>query len=218
MKLPLTLSFFVALIQLCTSNVLSKRGIQELLSSDKNGIQNGSDVIMVKPGPLEVILNNASELIFGVCEQNCNGEFLVCYEGAFNNSWSTDLCKSECGFYVITEGEIITYLDSMSRTKRNCTEMLIKNGTTKQKDSPINYASCLPKVDNGVVKLNIMNATSDCVVTVKNAKLKQDEIVVPSSTNFPSNNPSNNPTSAATKIIGNFGWIFVLISFFAFHQ
>uniref|UniRef100_A0AC35GJ60 Uncharacterized protein n=1 Tax=Panagrolaimus sp. PS1159 TaxID=55785 RepID=A0AC35GJ60_9BILA len=213
MKLPLALSFFVAVFHLGSLNVISKR---ETLLSDANAVQNRSDVTMLKPGPLEVILKNASELIFGVCEQNCNGEFLVCYDGAINGSFSTDLCKSECGFYVKTEGEDISYLEGMSRSKRNCTEMLIKNGTTKQKDSPINYPSCLPKLENGIVKLNIMNATSDCVVSIKNAKLKQGEIIVPSSTNSPSNNPSS--TSTATKINGNFGWIFAFISFFTFCQ
>uniref|UniRef100_A0AC35FD89 Uncharacterized protein n=1 Tax=Panagrolaimus sp. PS1159 TaxID=55785 RepID=A0AC35FD89_9BILA len=173
---------------------------------------------MAKPGPLEVVLNNASELIFGVCEQNCFGEFLVCYEGAINSSISTRLCKSECGFYVITEGEDITYLEGMTRPKFNCTEMLIKNGRTEHKDSPIAYPSCLPKVENGIVKLNIMNATSECLVTVKNAKIKQDEIIVPSSTNSSPNNPPSDTSSAATNIIGYFGLIFVLISFFAFHQ
>uniref|UniRef100_A0A914P1M1 Uncharacterized protein n=1 Tax=Panagrolaimus davidi TaxID=227884 RepID=A0A914P1M1_9BILA len=71
MKLFLSFLIFVAVFQLGSSKVLSKR---EILLSDATAVQNGSDVKMVKPGPLEVILNNASELIFGICEQNCLGE------------------------------------------------------------------------------------------------------------------------------------------------
>uniref|UniRef100_A0A914PTX0 Uncharacterized protein n=1 Tax=Panagrolaimus davidi TaxID=227884 RepID=A0A914PTX0_9BILA len=219
MKLPLALSFFAAVIQLCSSNILSKR---EILSSDATAVQNGSEVIMAKPGPLEVVLNNASELIFGVCEQNCNAEFLVCFEGGVNDSYSTELCDSLCGFYVNTNEKNTIFMNKfkrpqgMGRPKMNCTEMVMRDKETKQEGYYAhNYPSCLPKVENGIVKLNIMNATSDCVVSIKNAKIKPEEITP--SPNSPQSDPSNNP-SAATKIIGNFGWIFVLISFFAFHQ
>uniref|UniRef100_A0AC35FVP3 Uncharacterized protein n=1 Tax=Panagrolaimus sp. PS1159 TaxID=55785 RepID=A0AC35FVP3_9BILA len=218
MKLPLALSFFVALIQLGSSKVLSKR---EFLSSDEIAVQNGSDVIMVKPGPLEALLNNASELIFGVCEQNCNAEFLVCFEGAFNNSWSTDLCVSKCGFYVDTTENDVTYMKPFSQKnwglpRKNCTEMIMLHEKTTQTGELPYYPSCLPKVENGIVKLNIMNATSDCVVTIKNAKIKQDEITT--LPNSHANSPSNNPSSSAAKnIIGSFGWIFVFIPFSIFH-
>uniref|UniRef100_A0AC35F459 Uncharacterized protein n=1 Tax=Panagrolaimus sp. PS1159 TaxID=55785 RepID=A0AC35F459_9BILA len=178
---------------------------------------------MLKPGPLEVVLNNASELIFGVCEQNCFGEFLVCFEGAINGSYSTPFCDSKCGFYVITDGEIIKFMEPWregigGRDRRGCTEMLMKDKRTLQKDSLIIYNSCLPKVENGIVKLNIMNATSECLVTVKNAKIKPEEIIATSAPNSPSNNPPSDSSSAATKIIGNFGWIFGLISFCILHQ
>uniref|UniRef100_A0A914P946 Uncharacterized protein n=1 Tax=Panagrolaimus davidi TaxID=227884 RepID=A0A914P946_9BILA len=190
-------------------------------------MQNGSDVIMAKPGPLEVILNNASELIFGVCEQNCFGEFLVCFEGAKNGSYSTDLCTSKCGFYVNVndEGEIIFMMPFNSegyygRRKFNCTEMVMRDKGTRHKEYGVVYPSCLPKVENGIVKLNIMNATSDCVVSIKNSKIKREEITtLPNSpANNPSNNPPSDPSSAATNISANFGWIFVLISFCIFHQ
>uniref|UniRef100_A0AC35GFL9 Uncharacterized protein n=1 Tax=Panagrolaimus sp. PS1159 TaxID=55785 RepID=A0AC35GFL9_9BILA len=74
------------------------------------------------------------------------------------------------------------------------------------------------KVENGIVKLNIMNATSECLVTVKNAKIKPEEIIATSAPNSPSNNPQSVSSSAATNIIGNFGWIFLLISFCILHQ
>uniref|UniRef100_A0A914QLH5 Uncharacterized protein n=1 Tax=Panagrolaimus davidi TaxID=227884 RepID=A0A914QLH5_9BILA len=223
MKLPLTLSFFVAVIQLCSSNILSKR---EILLSDATAVQNGSDVIMVKPGPLEVVLNNASELIFGVCEQNCFGEFLVCFEGAKNDSFSTEFCDSQCGFYVnVDDRDEIVYFSNFtkqdnSRPKMNCTEMVMRDKVTIQEGYyAFTYPSCLPKVENGIVKLNITTVTDKCVVSIKNAKIKPEEIIATSAPNSPSNNPSSDPSSSATtKIIGNFGWIFVLISFFAFHQ
>uniref|UniRef100_A0A914QGN2 Uncharacterized protein n=1 Tax=Panagrolaimus davidi TaxID=227884 RepID=A0A914QGN2_9BILA len=95
--------------------------------------------------------------------------------------------------------------------------MVMRDKEAKQKEYGVVYPSCLPKIGNGIVKFNIMNATSDCV---KNEKIKQDEITtLPNSpTNNPSNNPSSDPSSAATNVIGNFGWVFVLISFCVFHQ
>uniref|UniRef100_A0A914PYG3 Uncharacterized protein n=1 Tax=Panagrolaimus davidi TaxID=227884 RepID=A0A914PYG3_9BILA len=203
------------LFQLGTSNILSKR---EILSSDEIAVQNGSAVIMAKPGPLEVILNNASELIFGVCEQNCFGEYLVCFEGAFNDSYSTPLCESKCGFYVnVNDKGKIAFMMPFNlqgyrgRRKFNCTEMVMRDKETKHKEYGVVYPSCLPKIENGIVKLNIMNATSDCVVSIKNAKIKPEEIISTSAPNSPPNNPPSDP-SAATNIIGNFGWIFGLIS------
>uniref|UniRef100_A0A914PJK6 Uncharacterized protein n=1 Tax=Panagrolaimus davidi TaxID=227884 RepID=A0A914PJK6_9BILA len=187
MKLSLSFLVFVALIQLGSSNILSKRGTQEQLLSDANAVQNGSDVIMVKPGPLEVVLNNANELAFEVCEQNCFAPFLVCFEGAFNGSFSTAFCDSKCGFYVDSNENGTTFMNPFTqvnkgRPKRNCTEMLMKNGRTKQQDSNTVYLSCAPKVENGIVKLNIMNATSDCVVSIKNAYIKVETTTAPPKT------------------------------------
>uniref|UniRef100_A0AC35F6D5 Uncharacterized protein n=1 Tax=Panagrolaimus sp. PS1159 TaxID=55785 RepID=A0AC35F6D5_9BILA len=215
MKLYVAFLVFVAVIQFGSSNVLSKR---EILLSDANG----SNVKMVKPGPLEVILNNASELIFGVCEQNCFGQFLVCFEGAKNGSYSTDLCESQCGFYVnVDDEDHIIYFNnfkSNSRPKFNCTEMVMRDYETKQKEWGVIYPSCLPKVENSIVKLNIMNATSECLVTVKNAKIKPEEIIATSAPNSPPNNPQSVSSIAATNIIGSFGWIFGLISFCILHR
>uniref|UniRef100_A0A914P8Z8 Uncharacterized protein n=1 Tax=Panagrolaimus davidi TaxID=227884 RepID=A0A914P8Z8_9BILA len=149
--------------------------------------------------------------------------FLVCFEGAKNGSYSTPFCDSKCGFYVNTDGEIIKFMEpwdegSGGRERRDCTEMLMEDKRTLQKDSPINYNTCLPKVENGIVKLNIMNATSDCVVSIKNAKIRSEDIIATSEPNSPPNNPPSDPSSAATKIIGNFGWIFAFISFCILYQ
>uniref|UniRef100_A0A914PAQ5 Uncharacterized protein n=1 Tax=Panagrolaimus davidi TaxID=227884 RepID=A0A914PAQ5_9BILA len=219
MKHFLSFLVLVALIQLCSSNILSKR---EILSSDATAVQNGSDVIMVKPGPLDVILNNASELIFKFCEQKCNAEFLVCFEGAFNDSHSTDLCDSKCGFYMDTNEIRATFMkpfsqENMGLTRKNCSEMIMVHEETKKKGSIVYYPSCLPKVENSIVKLNITTVTDKCIVSVKNAKIKQDEITT--LPNSPANSPSNNPSSSAAKtIVENFGWIFALISFYILHR
>uniref|UniRef100_A0A914P9K2 Piwi domain-containing protein n=1 Tax=Panagrolaimus davidi TaxID=227884 RepID=A0A914P9K2_9BILA len=79
MKLSVSFLLFVSVFQFGSSNVLSKRGTQEQLLSDANAVQNGSNVIMAKPGPLDVILNG-DELVFEVCSLECYGDFLVFYE------------------------------------------------------------------------------------------------------------------------------------------
>uniref|UniRef100_A0A914R2N4 Uncharacterized protein n=1 Tax=Panagrolaimus davidi TaxID=227884 RepID=A0A914R2N4_9BILA len=218
MKLSVAFLVFVAVFHFGSSNILSKR---EILSSDAIAVQNGSEIIMVKPGPLEVVLNNASELIFGVCEQNCFGELLVCFEGAKNGSYSTDLCDSQCGFYVnVDDKDHIIYFNNLqgnSRRKFNCTEMVMRDKETKQKEWGVVYPSCLPKVENGIVKLNITTVTDKCVVSIKNAKIKPEEIIATSEPNSPPNNSPSDPSSAAPNIIGSFGWIFVFIPFCILH-
>uniref|UniRef100_A0A914XZ21 Uncharacterized protein n=1 Tax=Panagrolaimus superbus TaxID=310955 RepID=A0A914XZ21_9BILA len=78
------------------------------------------------------------------------------------------------------------------------------------------YPSCSPKIENGFVKLNVLNASSECPISVQNAKLKQDVVVVTPNGN--SSNPLNkldeNANSGATFNIGIYGWIFVLFSIF----
>uniref|UniRef100_A0A914Q8C9 Uncharacterized protein n=1 Tax=Panagrolaimus davidi TaxID=227884 RepID=A0A914Q8C9_9BILA len=242
MKLSVSFLFFVAVFQFGTSNVLSKRDVQEeLLLSDnnENGVQNENDVKMVKPGPLEVVLNNVNELIFGVCEQNCFGEFLVCFEGAIDGSFSTQLCDSKCGFYVnVNDQEEIAFMGIGARPKRNCTEMLMKNGITQQQGSNFMYPSCAPKIvngivklnimnatsdcvvsiENGIVKLNIMNATSDCVVSIKNAHIKVEKTTSPPTTATTlgkRNQTSSGKNAASTDESGSFfddyWWIFLIL-------
>uniref|UniRef100_A0A914PR21 Uncharacterized protein n=1 Tax=Panagrolaimus davidi TaxID=227884 RepID=A0A914PR21_9BILA len=224
MKLSLSFLVLVAVIQLCTSNILSKR---EILSSDATAVQNGSDVIMAKSGPLEVILNNANELIFEVCSSKCTAGFLVCYETDSSDlKFLNDTCDTKCGFYVTTKDDLISFNKPFSQSHAGylksdqCYQATMSGWTflmllEEEVDSLI---TCAPKVENGIVKLNIINATSDCVVSIKNAKIKPEEIIATSEPNSPPNNPPSDPSSAATKIIGNFGWIFVLISFCILHQ
>uniref|UniRef100_A0A914PU87 Uncharacterized protein n=1 Tax=Panagrolaimus davidi TaxID=227884 RepID=A0A914PU87_9BILA len=42
--------------------------------------------------------------------------------------------------------------------------------------------TCAPKIENGIVKLNIINATSDCVVSIKNAIIKPEPTTAPPTT------------------------------------
>uniref|UniRef100_A0A914R5A4 Uncharacterized protein n=1 Tax=Panagrolaimus davidi TaxID=227884 RepID=A0A914R5A4_9BILA len=231
MKLPLALSFFVAVFQFGTSNILSKRGIQELLSSDATAVQNGSDVIMVKPGPLEVVLNNANELAFEVCSSKCTAGFLVCYESDSSGpKFLEGSCDTKCGFYITTQGANILFNNQFSKDELGvrkldrCFQATMKNEWTHVSDleeDVVTIKTCAPKVKNGVVKLNIINATSDCLVSIKNAKIKPGEIIATSPNspaNPPPNSPSNDPSSAAAKIIGIFGWIFALFSFCILHH
>uniref|UniRef100_A0AC35FFN7 Uncharacterized protein n=1 Tax=Panagrolaimus sp. PS1159 TaxID=55785 RepID=A0AC35FFN7_9BILA len=181
---------------------------------------------MAKPGPLEVILNKANELVFEVCPSKCNAYFLVCYESDSSGlKFLNDSCDTKCGFFVTTQGEFILYNKPFSKDEPGyvksdkCLQATMKNDWTPllylEKEIAI-AKTCAPKVENGIVKLNIMNATSDCSVSIKNAKIKPEEITtLPNSpANSSPNNPPSDPSSAATKkVIGNFGWIFALISF-----
>uniref|UniRef100_A0A914QI69 WSC domain-containing protein n=1 Tax=Panagrolaimus davidi TaxID=227884 RepID=A0A914QI69_9BILA len=161
---------------------------------------------MVKPGPLDVVLNNANELAFEVCEQNCFAPFLVCFEGAFDGSYSTAFCDSKCGFYVDSNENDITFMNPFTeakkgRRKRNCTEMVMKNGITSQ--FAIDYRSCLPKVENGI----------------KNAHVKVETTTAPPPTTTtlgPLNQTSSGKNAASTDEPGSFfadyWWIFLILA------
>uniref|UniRef100_A0A914QEB4 Transmembrane protein n=1 Tax=Panagrolaimus davidi TaxID=227884 RepID=A0A914QEB4_9BILA len=233
MKLFFSILVLVAVFQFGSSNVSSKR---DILLSDATAVQNGSDVIMVKPGPLEVVLNNASELIFEFCSKKCTADFnylvssfLVCFESDPSGQNVLESCDTKCGFYASANNEYFSPMKPLSilnpgyMKSDQCFELKMMSNRSKltfPNDEILFFPSCDPKVENGIVKLNIMNATSDCVVSIKNAKIKQDEITtLPNSpAKDPTNSPSNNPSSAAANIIGSFGWIFVLISFCILHR
>uniref|UniRef100_A0A914PMT8 Uncharacterized protein n=1 Tax=Panagrolaimus davidi TaxID=227884 RepID=A0A914PMT8_9BILA len=147
---------------------------------------------MAKPGPLEVVLNNANELAFEVCSMKCTADFLVCYEPhPSDQSVLEDSCNTKCGFYITTLGNKISFMKPISRVSRGvdksdqCFKIIMKNGTTSVLD--LNHIvetqeTCAPKIENGMVKLNIINATSDCVVSIKNAIIKPETTTAPPTT------------------------------------
>uniref|UniRef100_A0AC35FFP1 Uncharacterized protein n=1 Tax=Panagrolaimus sp. PS1159 TaxID=55785 RepID=A0AC35FFP1_9BILA len=194
MKLFLSFLVLVAVFQFGSSYVSSKKDVQELLLSDANAVEDGSDVKMAKPGPLEVILNNASELIFGVCSMKCTADFLVCYES-----------------------------DSSGVKKSNqCFEVKMTNGITPVLDLNRPVAkpkTCGPKIENGIVKLNIINATSDCVVSIKNAIIKPETTIAPPTTtstlepNIQTSSGENASTTAASgSFFADYWWIFLILA------
>uniref|UniRef100_A0AC35F4F2 Chondroitin proteoglycan 4 domain-containing protein n=1 Tax=Panagrolaimus sp. PS1159 TaxID=55785 RepID=A0AC35F4F2_9BILA len=188
MKLFLSFLIFAAVFQLCTSKVLSKR---EILSSDATAVQNESDVIMAKPGHLEVVLNNASELIFEVCSMKCTADFFVCYEPDSSGQNVLESCDTKCGFNVTTLGNKISFMKSITsaygayngnKKSNQCFEAKMVNGLTKVlalNHEVAKATTCAPKIENGIVKLNIINATSDCVVSIKNAIIKTETTTTP---------------------------------------
>uniref|UniRef100_A0A914PKM8 Uncharacterized protein n=1 Tax=Panagrolaimus davidi TaxID=227884 RepID=A0A914PKM8_9BILA len=158
MKLFLSFLLFVAVFQFGTSYLLSKRGTQEQLSSDTAAVQNGSDVMMVKPGPLEVVLNNANELAFEVCSMKCTADYLVCYAPHFSNqNVLEDSCDTNSGFYITTFGDTISFMELISSRHFGV-------GKSDQ--------FFAPKGENGIVNLNIIIVTSDRSVSGKSAIIK----------------------------------------------
>uniref|UniRef100_A0A914Y2E4 Uncharacterized protein n=1 Tax=Panagrolaimus superbus TaxID=310955 RepID=A0A914Y2E4_9BILA len=110
------LIFLVILATLSTSSNTPKSDFQkeeEELLSDNIGVQNGSDVIMVKPGPLTIMLAE-NELVFEVCSSLCDSNFLVCYESDPVGQNVTEQCDSKCGFYVLTSGDKISFNEALT--------------------------------------------------------------------------------------------------------
>uniref|UniRef100_A0AC35FVG7 Uncharacterized protein n=1 Tax=Panagrolaimus sp. PS1159 TaxID=55785 RepID=A0AC35FVG7_9BILA len=141
---------------------------------------------MVKSGPLDVIVD---ELIFKVCSSECNGDFLVCYEpDSSGQNVLEDNCDTKCGFYITTLGDQMSFNEPMThglqgfKKPDQCFEVKMTNGITSVLASGRIIAkpkTCAPKIVNGMVKLNIMNATSDCVVSIKNAFIKTETTTAP---------------------------------------
>lgn len=77
MKFSPHLLFALSLITHLPSSNAIKNEIEVhqdgLLSDDSIGIQNGGDVIIIEPGPLDVILDGV-KLVFEVCSKNCSAE------------------------------------------------------------------------------------------------------------------------------------------------
>uniref|UniRef100_A0A914P282 Uncharacterized protein n=1 Tax=Panagrolaimus davidi TaxID=227884 RepID=A0A914P282_9BILA len=227
MKLSVSFLLFVAVIQFGSSNVLSKRGIPELLLSDATAVQNGSDVIMLKPGPLYVILTDGNELVFEVCSMKCTADFLACYESdpsGFQNV--LDSCDTKCGFYITDLGNEISFMKPFSPNfpgivkSDQCFDVKMKNGTTSVLSSDGEIAkttTCAPKIKNGMVKLNIVNATSECSVMIKNAIIKPETTTAPPSTTTLGelDQTSSGKNAASTDESGSFfadnWWIFLIL-------
>uniref|UniRef100_A0A914PHP8 Uncharacterized protein n=1 Tax=Panagrolaimus davidi TaxID=227884 RepID=A0A914PHP8_9BILA len=235
MKFSVSFLLFVAVFQFGTSYVSSKRDVQELLLSDgyEIAVQNGSDVKMVKPGPLDVILKNASELIFKVCSSECNADFLVCYEPhPSGQNVLEDSCDTKCGFYITTLGDEISFMKPFSPNVPGvvksdpCFEVKMTNGITSVlalERIITRPQTCAPKIVNGMVKLNIINATSDCVVSIKNAIIKHETTTAPPTTTTLGNldrtsSGENGHASAATtdepeNFFADNWWIFLILGF-----
>lgn len=76
MKFSLPLLFALSLAAHLSSENVTANDIevdQSLLSDTSIGIQNGSDVIITKPGLLDVFLGG-EDLVLEVCSMNCSGE------------------------------------------------------------------------------------------------------------------------------------------------
>uniref|UniRef100_A0A914RAZ2 Uncharacterized protein n=1 Tax=Panagrolaimus davidi TaxID=227884 RepID=A0A914RAZ2_9BILA len=228
MKFSLSFLVLVAVIKFGFSNVLSKRDVQELLLSDNYeiAVQNGSDIKMVKPGPLDVILAVGNELAFKVCSI-----FLVCYEPDSSGQNVLESCDTKCGFYITTLGDKISFMEPVTSKhlgvvkSDQCFEVKMKNGETSVLSlthqavaSPI---TCAPKIQNGIVKLNIINATSDCVVSIKNAIIKHETTTVPPATTTlgkldRTSSGENEHASAATtdepeSFFADYWWIILIL-------
>uniref|UniRef100_A0AC35FC88 Uncharacterized protein n=1 Tax=Panagrolaimus sp. PS1159 TaxID=55785 RepID=A0AC35FC88_9BILA len=200
MKLSVSFLVLVAVFQFGTSNILSKH---EILLSDASAVQDVDDVKMVKPGPLGVILKNASELIFGVCSMKCTSDFLVCYEPNSSGQNVLESCDTKC-------------VDKSDQ----CFEVKMKKGKTNVLDLEREVAkpeTCAPKFENGIVKLNINNASSDCVVSIKNAIIKPETTTAPSTTTTTTGqlDQTLSESAASTTEPGSFftdyWWIFLIL-------
>uniref|UniRef100_A0A914PAF7 Uncharacterized protein n=1 Tax=Panagrolaimus davidi TaxID=227884 RepID=A0A914PAF7_9BILA len=201
MKLSVSFLLFVAVFQFGSSYVLSKSGTQEQLLSDANAVQNGSDVIMAKPGPLDVILNG-NELVFKVCSLECNGDFLVCYAPhPSNRNVLADSCNTNGGFYITTLGNKISFLEPIAS----------ENFGVGKSDQ------CFaPKGENGIVNLNIINATSECSVSGKNAIIKLETATTTLGQLDHTLLGENGHASAATtdepeSFFDDYWWIFLIL-------
>uniref|UniRef100_A0AC35F5V9 Uncharacterized protein n=1 Tax=Panagrolaimus sp. PS1159 TaxID=55785 RepID=A0AC35F5V9_9BILA len=127
---------------------------------------------MVIPGPLDVILD-VDEFIFGFCSMKCNGDFLVCYEPDSSGENVLDSCDTKFGFYITTLDDTTSFMEPISSENfgigksDQCFEVKMTNGITSVLSSEGDIASpetYAPKVENGIAKLNIINATSECSV------------------------------------------------------
>uniref|UniRef100_A0AC34FAS7 Uncharacterized protein n=1 Tax=Panagrolaimus sp. ES5 TaxID=591445 RepID=A0AC34FAS7_9BILA len=184
MKLFLiTFLVLVAVTQFCASSNLippSSDINERLLLSDGGNVQNGSDIIMENPESFNVMLAE-NELIFEVCSSGCNADFLVCYEADPVGQNVLKECNSNCGFYVSARGDKITFMKAFaSKTGiskvKECDIIKIAHKRTPFRGADI--PSCSPKIENGMVKLDIQNASSECPVIIKNA------MIVPETTTF----------------------------------
>uniref|UniRef100_A0AC34GSK3 Uncharacterized protein n=1 Tax=Panagrolaimus sp. ES5 TaxID=591445 RepID=A0AC34GSK3_9BILA len=218
------ITFLVFTTQLyASSNIIipTNNDIQELLS-EKVGIQNGSDIIIENPGLLDVILER-NELVFEVCSSGCNADFLVCYESDPIGQNVLEECDSKCGFYVTTRGDEISFMETFTSNTGNskvetCDKIKMAHEQTLFRNVPI--PSCSPKIENGMVKLDIQNASSDCPVNIKNA------LIVPeTTTSSPTSTLSIRGQHGDTNVNGSIGkettetgeffenywWIFLII-------
>uniref|UniRef100_A0A914P358 Uncharacterized protein n=1 Tax=Panagrolaimus davidi TaxID=227884 RepID=A0A914P358_9BILA len=185
---------------------------------------------MAKPGPLEVVLNNASELIFGVCSMKCTADFLVCFESDPSGRNVLESCDTKCGFYVTTLDDNISFMKSITsayegiKKSNQCFEAKMINGLTKVLALNLlatTAKTCAPKIENGIVKLNIINATSDCVVSIKNAIIKPETTTAPPPTTTThgkldqTSSGENGHVSATTdepeSFMANYWWIFLIL-------
>uniref|UniRef100_A0A914PNB5 Uncharacterized protein n=1 Tax=Panagrolaimus davidi TaxID=227884 RepID=A0A914PNB5_9BILA len=181
---------------------------------------------MAKPGPLEVVLNNANELAFEVCSMKCTADFLVCYEPeSSGQNVLKDSCDTKCGFYINTRGDKISFMESVSPNfpgvvkSDQCFEVKMKNGETSvlALEEVATAKTCAPKIENGIVKLNIINATSDCLVSIKNAIIKHETTTAPpTTTTFGQIDQTSSGKNAASTdepstFFGDYWWIFLIL-------
>uniref|UniRef100_A0A914R8R7 Uncharacterized protein n=1 Tax=Panagrolaimus davidi TaxID=227884 RepID=A0A914R8R7_9BILA len=226
MKLSVSFLLFVAVFQLGSSNVISKSGTQEQLLSDANAVQNGSDVIMAKPGALDVISADGKEFVFEVCSMKCISDFLACYEPeSSDQNVMEDSCDTKYGFYISDLGNKISFMKSISRgspgTDKSDQYFVVKmnNGATSVSSSKGEIAKTTtyaPKVGNGIVKLNIVNASSECSVSIKNAIIKHETTAPPTTTTLGQlGRTSSGKNAASTAESGSFfadnWWIFLIL-------
>uniref|UniRef100_A0A914P556 Piwi domain-containing protein n=1 Tax=Panagrolaimus davidi TaxID=227884 RepID=A0A914P556_9BILA len=226
MKLSLSFLLFVAVFQFGSSNVLSKSGTQEQLSSDTAAVQNGSDVIMAKPGALDVILADGKEFVFEVCSMKCTADFLACYEPeSSDQNVMEDSCDTKYGFYISDLGNKISFMKSISRGSTGNDKsdqyfvVIMNNGATSVLSSERETAKTTtyaPKVVNGIVKLYIMNAASKCSVSIKNAIIKHITTAPTTTTTLGQlGRTSSDKNAASTDEPGSFfadnWWIFLIL-------
>uniref|UniRef100_A0AC34GT56 Uncharacterized protein n=1 Tax=Panagrolaimus sp. ES5 TaxID=591445 RepID=A0AC34GT56_9BILA len=233
--MKISLSFLLVLVTVtqlhAASNIITKNENKEIIT------ENGTDINLVQPGPLDVYVTN-NELVFEFCSINCTTDFVACFEPDPPGQTSfpdiderkgirniSELCDGGCGFYFtgninVTKFNNTVYLMDRSRGRYKSevcevAEMklnLFTLGSTAY--DLMKYRSCKPKIENGMVKLDVRNASTECPIRIKNAKLERDAVTPPNENPTP---PPSDHTSAANVKIGIYGWIFVLFSIYILH-
>uniref|UniRef100_A0AC34FB64 Uncharacterized protein n=1 Tax=Panagrolaimus sp. ES5 TaxID=591445 RepID=A0AC34FB64_9BILA len=231
------ISFVLFLVLVTVTQLYASSNIITKIENKEITTENGTDVNLVEPGPLDVYLSN-NELVFEFCTMNCNADFLACFEPdppgqtsfpdspdevGFQNV--SELCDGGCGFYVTGDVKVVEFNDSVYvmhrllwKHKSEVCDVAKMQSSDFELGIPgynsMMYPSCSPKIENGMVKLDIRNASTECPISIKNAKLERDVITPPNENPTP---PPSDDTSAANVKIGIYGWIFVLFSIYILH-